>query len=157
MGLFTDPLPGKHRIVLPSYYFVMHAERHAGTNIRSQRPSAQTGPGVKREIDRSKLRYRATRRTKEWAIIDRLIPRAKPGGNKRIVDVRAVVNGGCICSPPAANGRRCRKTCRRGATAHDYLHRWDDDWTLDRFSHGVHVLPCDGGYARKRHDTRWKR
>ncbi|MBC4019458.1 transposase, partial [Siccirubricoccus deserti] len=29
----------------------------------------------------------------EWALIRTLIPPAKPGGNKRTVEVRAVVNG----------------------------------------------------------------
>ena len=43
--------------------------------------------------DRSKLRYPSDLTDEEWAIIDPLIPPAKLGGNKRTVDVRAVVNG----------------------------------------------------------------
>jgi transposase len=43
--------------------------------------------------DRSRLRYPSDITDPEWALIGPLIPRAKPGGNKRTVDVRAVVNG----------------------------------------------------------------
>ncbi|MBC4014626.1 transposase, partial [Siccirubricoccus deserti] len=43
--------------------------------------------------DRSKLRYPSDLTDEEWALIRTLIPPAKPGGNKRTVEVRAVVNG----------------------------------------------------------------
>src|SRR3712207_8484680 len=43
--------------------------------------------------DRSRLRYPSDLTDEEWATIAPLIPPAKPGGNKRTVDVRAVVNG----------------------------------------------------------------
>ena len=48
--------------------------------------------------DRSKLRYPSDLTDEEWATIAPLIPPAKPGGNKRSVDVRAVVNGAGSCS-----------------------------------------------------------
>src|SRR4051794_37189805 len=43
--------------------------------------------------DRSRLRYPSDMTDEEWAVIAPLIPPAKKGGNKRTVDVRAVVNG----------------------------------------------------------------
>ena len=43
--------------------------------------------------DRSKLRYPSDLTDEEWAHIGPLILPAKPGGNKRTVDVQAVVNG----------------------------------------------------------------
>lgn len=43
--------------------------------------------------ERRGLRYPSDLTDEEWAMIRPLIPRAKRGGNKRTVDVRAVVNG----------------------------------------------------------------
>ncbi len=43
--------------------------------------------------DRSTLRYPSDLTDAEWALVGPLIPPAKRGGNKRTVDVRAVVNG----------------------------------------------------------------
>ena len=44
--------------------------------------------------DRSKLRYPSDLTDEEWALIGPLIPPAKKGGNKRTVDVRAVITMG---------------------------------------------------------------
>ena len=43
--------------------------------------------------DRSGLRYESHLTDDEWAEIAPLIPPAKPGGNKRSVNLREVVNG----------------------------------------------------------------
>jgi transposase len=43
--------------------------------------------------DRGKLRYPSDLTDDEWNVIESLIPRARPGGNKRSVEVRAVING----------------------------------------------------------------
>jgi hypothetical protein len=54
--------------------------------------------------DRSKLRYPSDLTDAEWSLVGPLIPPAKRGGNKRMVDVRDGVNGlmsilstGCQC------------------------------------------------------------
>ena len=54
--------------------------------------------------DRSRLRYPSDLTDEEWALAKPLIPPAKPGGNKRHVDERAIVDGLMYgsCSP----GRR---------------------------------------------------
>ena len=59
---------------------------------------ASTGRGMwtpenRPNYDRRKLRYPSDLTDEEWALIGPLIPPAKPGGNKRTVDMRAVVNG----------------------------------------------------------------
>ena len=46
-------------------------------------------PQNRKRYDPSRLRYPS----EEWAHVARLIPPAKPGGNKRTVDVREVMNG----------------------------------------------------------------
>ena len=43
--------------------------------------------------DRSRLRYPSDLIDEEWALLKLEIPPARRGGNKRTVDVRAVVNG----------------------------------------------------------------
>jgi transposase len=43
--------------------------------------------------DRSGLRYTHDLTDEEWAQVEPLIPPAKPGGNKRTVDIREIVNG----------------------------------------------------------------
>ena len=43
--------------------------------------------------DRRGLRYPSDLTDQEWMLIGPLIPSAKRGGNKRTVDIRAVVNG----------------------------------------------------------------
>ena len=43
--------------------------------------------------DRSKLRYPSNLTNAGWALVKLLIPSAKPGGNKRTVNIRAVVDG----------------------------------------------------------------
>ena len=65
--------------------------------------------------DRSALRYPSDLTDDEWGLVEPLIPPAKPGGNKRHVDVREVMNGimyvlstGCQCG-------RSRKASRRAA------------------------------------------
>lgn len=42
---------------------------------------------------RSRLRYPSDLTDEEWSLIGPLIPLARRGGNKRIVDERAVVDG----------------------------------------------------------------
>jgi transposase len=47
----------------------------------------------RQRYDRSYLRYESDLSDEEWNEIGSLIPSAKPGGNKRSVDIREVVNG----------------------------------------------------------------
>ncbi|HEX5847043.1 MAG TPA: transposase, partial [Rhodoplanes sp.] len=45
------------------------------------------------DVDRSRLRYPSDLTDAEWTLVERLIPPAKRGGNRRHVNVREVVNG----------------------------------------------------------------
>ena len=54
----------------------------------------------RRRYDRSGQRYDSDLTDEEWAEIAPLIPPAKPGGNKRTVNLREIVNGlMCILGP----------------------------------------------------------
>ena len=70
--------------------------------------------------ERRGLRYPSDLADEEWALIRPLIPPAKRGGNKRTVDVRAVVNGVMY-------------------VLSDYFKRWDWDGTLERVHHALYV------------------
>ncbi len=50
-------------------------------------------PENRRRYDRSQLRYPSDLTDDEWALIAQLIPPAKPGGSKRTVNLREVMNG----------------------------------------------------------------
>jgi len=65
--------------------------------------------------DRSKLRYPGDLTDKECSVIERLIPPAKRGGNKRTVVVREVVNGLMYILSTGCQWRLCRRIRRRVA------------------------------------------
>jgi transposase len=43
--------------------------------------------------DRSGLRYPSDLTGAEWAVVEPMVPLAKPGGRKRTIDVREILNG----------------------------------------------------------------
>jgi transposase len=53
--------------------------------------------------DRSKLRYPSDLTDEEWELVEPLIAPDKPGGGKRRVIMREIVNG--RCRPKAAPGK----------------------------------------------------
>jgi len=89
--------------------------------------------------DRSKLRYPSDLTDEEWALIGPLIPPAKPGGNKRTVIERDVVDGVMYILSTGCQWAALPKDLPPRSTVNDYLHRWDDDGTLDRIHHALYV------------------
>ena len=89
--------------------------------------------------DRSKLRYPSDLTDEEWALIGPLIPPAKKGGNKRTVDVRAVINGVMYILSTGCQWAALPKDLPPRSTVNDYLRRCDDDRTLDRIHHALYV------------------
>ena len=89
--------------------------------------------------DRSKLRYPSDVTDEEWGLIGPLIPPAKKGGNKRTVDVRAVVNGVMYILSTGCQWAALPKDLPPRSTVNDYLRRWDDDRTMDRIHHALYV------------------
>jgi transposase len=89
--------------------------------------------------DRSRLRYPSDITDPEWALIGPLIPRAKPGGNKRTVDVRAVVNGLLYILSSGCQWAALPKDLPPRSTVNDYFRRWDEDGTLECIHHALYV------------------
>jgi transposase len=73
------------------------------------------------------------------ALIEPLIPPAKKGGNKRTVDVRAVINGVMYVLSTGCGWRYIPKDLPPRSTVHDYLSLWEWDGTLDRIHHALYV------------------
>ena len=89
--------------------------------------------------DRSKLRYPSDLTDEEWALIGPLIPPAKKGGNKRTINERDVVDGVMYILSTGCQWAALPKDLPPRSTVNDYLHRWDDDGTLDRIHHALYV------------------
>jgi transposase len=102
--------------------------------------------------DRSALRYPSDMTDAEWALVEPLIPRAKPGGNKRTVDVRAVVNGVMYVLGTGCQWAALPKDLPPRSTVNDYFRRWTDDGTLDHIHHALYVL-CREAAGREANPT----
>ena len=89
--------------------------------------------------NRDKLRYPSDLTDEEWAHIEPLIPPAKPGGGKRRVDMREVVNGVMYILSTGCQWRYIPKDLPPKSTVHDYLSLWNWDGTLDRIHHALYV------------------
>jgi transposase len=89
--------------------------------------------------DRSKLRYPSDLTDQEWSLIEPLIPPAKPGGNRRTVVVRDVVDGVMYILSTGCQWSTLPKDLAARGTVNDYFRRWNDDGTLDRIHHTLYV------------------
>ena len=94
---------------------------------------------TRRRHDRSGLRYTHDLTDEEWAEVAPLIPPGKPGGNKRTVDIREVVNGVMYITGSGCQWRNIPKDLPPRSTIHDYLDRWIHDGTLERIHHTLYV------------------
>ena len=89
--------------------------------------------------DRSRLRYPSDLTDDEWAWIRPLIPPARPGGNKRTVVERDLVNGLMYILSTGCQWRYIPKDFPPRSTLHDYFTWWNCDGTLDRIHHALYV------------------
>ena len=89
----------------------------------------------RRRYDRSQLRYPSDLTTKEWELVEPLIPAAKSGGNRRHVDVREVMNAIMYILSTGCQWRALPKDLPPRSTVHGYLDLWIYDGTLDRIHH----------------------
>jgi transposase len=89
--------------------------------------------------NRDRLRYPSDLTDEEWALAEPLIPPGKPGGGKRTVDMRAVVNGVMYILSTGCQWRSLPKDLPPRSTVHDYLSLWAWDGTLDRIHHALYL------------------
>ena len=89
--------------------------------------------------DRRGLRYESDLTDEEWAQIAHLIPPPKPGGNKRTVDLREVVNGLMYILSTGCQWRAIPKDLAARSTVYGYFDRWSWDGTLACIHHALYV------------------
>ena len=92
-------------------------------------------PKNRKRYDRSHLRYPSDLTDDEWAHIERLIPPANRGGNRRHVNVREGMNGIMYVLSTGCQWRSIPKDLPPRSTLFDYLDLWTYDGTLDRIHH----------------------
>jgi transposase len=88
--------------------------------------------------DRSKLRYPSDLTDAEWKLIEPLIPPGKPGGDKRTVIMREVVNGLIYVLSTGCQWRAIPRDLPPKSTVYDYFDLWTYDGTLDRIHHALY-------------------
>jgi transposase len=95
--------------------------------------------GNRARYDRSKLRYPSDLTDQEWCLIEPLIPPAKPGGNRRRVVVRDIVDGVMYILSTGCQWSALPKDLPPRSTVNDYFRRWDYDGTIDHIHHALYV------------------
>ena len=88
--------------------------------------------------DRSKLRYPSDLTDEEWQLVEPLIPPGKPGGDKRTVVMREVVNGLMYILSTGCQWRAIPKDLPPKSTVYDYFDLWTYDGTLERIHHALY-------------------
>ena len=89
---------------------------------------------------RSQLRYPSDLTDDEWTSVEPLIPPGKPGGGKRKVDMREVVNGLMYVLSTRCQWRSIPKDLPPRSTVYDYFDLWSYDGTLDRIHHALYQV-----------------
>lgn len=89
--------------------------------------------------NRDKLRYPSDLTDEEWALVEPLIPPGKPGGGKRTVVMRNVVDGVMYILSTGCQWRAIPKDLPPRSTLFDYLDLWSWDGTLERIHHELYV------------------
>ena len=81
------------------------------------------------KYNRDHLRYPSDLTDDEWALIEPLLPAAKPGGGKRKQDMRAVMNGIMYILSTGCQWRYLPKDFPPRSTVHNYFIWWQcDGW-----------------------------
>jgi transposase len=89
--------------------------------------------------NRDHLRYPSDLTDEEWALIEPLIPPGRPGGGRRRVVLREVVNGLMYVLSTGCQWRAIPKDLPPRSTVYDYFDLWTWDRTLDRIHHTLYV------------------
>ena len=112
---------------------------HCVAPIRLRGTPCGRGAENRPRYDRDGLRYPSDLTNEEWSVVEPLIPPGKPGGGKRRVNMREVVNGVMYILSTGCQRRYLPKDLPPRSTVHDYLSLWTWDGTLDRIHHELYV------------------
>ncbi len=93
----------------------------------------------RRRYERQGKRYPSDLSDDQWSLIAPLIRPAKPGGRKRSVDLREVVNAILYVLETGCQWRALPKDLPPKSTVHDYLDLWEWDGTLMRIHRALYA------------------
>ena len=93
----------------------------------------------RKRYERSHLRYPSDLTDEEWQHVEPLIPLAKPGGRKREVNIREVVNGVMYVLSTGCQWRYLPKDLPPKSTVFHYFNRWNCDGTLEAIHYDLYV------------------
>jgi putative transposase len=79
-------------------------------------------------------RYASDLTDEEWAILEPLIPAAKPGGRPRRLNMREVLNGIFYLLKTGCQWRMLPKEFPKWKTVNDYFAKWRKDGTWQRLN-----------------------
>jgi putative transposase len=79
-------------------------------------------------------RYASDLEDREWAILEPLIPPAKPGGKPRRINMREVVNAIFYLLKTGCQWRMLPKDFPKWKTVNDYFAKWRKDGTWQRLN-----------------------
>ena len=82
----------------------------------------------------------------EWAILEPLIPPAKPGGRPRTTDMREVLNAILYLDRTGGQWRALPHEYPPWSTVWSYFRKWPSDRHLEAHAHGV--VQTSAGEAR---------
>jgi transposase len=88
---------------------------------------------------RARLRHPSDLTDEEWALVARLLPPARRGGNKRTANLREVLNGLLYILSTGGQWAAIPKDLPPRSTLLDDFARWNDDGTLDRLPPAFHA------------------
>jgi transposase len=93
----------------------------------------------RKRYERSHPRYPSDLTDEEWQHVEPLIPLAKPGGRKREVNIREVVNGVMYVLSTGCQWRYLPKNFPPKSTVFHYFNRWSCDGTLEAIHYDLYV------------------
>src|SRR5258708_39007137 len=79
-------------------------------------------------------RYASDLTDQEWAILERLIPAARPAGRPRKVEMREILNGIFYLLKTGCQWRMLPKEFPHLKTVNDYFSKWRKDGTWQRLN-----------------------
>ncbi|OUC07826.1 transposase, partial [Litorilinea aerophila] len=87
-------------------------------------------------------RYPTNLTDSQWAIIQDLIPPAKPGGRPRSLDMRQVVNGILYLTVSGIQWRMLPREYPPWPSVYTYFRQWRDDGTWQRIHDTLRAEVC---------------
>ena len=102
----------------------------SGTPVSARQRKERSTP--KASSQQSAQSYPSDQSSQEWAILEPLIPPAKPGGRPRTVDMRAVINAILYLDRTGGQWRALPHDFPPWSTVWSYFRRWRNDGTWQR-------------------------